>query len=265
MLLQVFNSLGLQNKRNYYRISTMLERGWLVSEAENHKRSTLYRLKTARNLNGSAKPPVFDSHEEPKAAPSDVTVPPPYSGVDEDCEEIPPPPEDSGLNERSTPQKRAKGSARRALQQARLSKGKNKQPESGQHQMVTVPEELPEIEMKVEQEWMDASAIVPFGKPNPKNHALQAESPLAISFSPRDFTELDIPLSSNIPMSTTRAQREKRILGKLQVKDPFHMSRSCTFLTIELTTSMNVVWFARRKNWLGLRFVVCVITSLLST
>ncbi|CAM6083280.1 unnamed protein product [Calypogeia fissa] len=213
-MIEVFNSLGLQNKRNYYRISTMLERNLLVSEAENHKRSTLYRLKTARNVNGCAQASGFESYEGPKVTPFAETVPPPESGFNEDCEEIVPP-QPSSLNDRSVPQRKAKGSARKALQQARLSKGKAKQSEQLQDKVEMVREELPEIEMKVEPEWNDSNAIVPFGNTNWKN---QGESPLAISFVPREFKNLESPLSSNIPVSTTRAQREKRILEKLQAE-----------------------------------------------
>lgn len=47
--MQLWKQLGLNNKRNYYRVTNMLAKRCIVSEAEQHKRSMIYRLRTASN------------------------------------------------------------------------------------------------------------------------------------------------------------------------------------------------------------------------
>ncbi|EFJ22952.1 hypothetical protein SELMODRAFT_415980 [Selaginella moellendorffii] len=46
MMMEVWKRIGLNNKRNYYRIQNMTIKNGILFEAENHKRSTLYRLRT---------------------------------------------------------------------------------------------------------------------------------------------------------------------------------------------------------------------------
>ncbi|KAL3699830.1 hypothetical protein R1sor_017852 [Riccia sorocarpa] len=75
-MMEVFNRLGLQNKRNYCRVATMLARQCLVSEAENHKRSTLYRLKTADRATGAAAAaaPFMSRNDSGEASPEVLAI-----------------------------------------------------------------------------------------------------------------------------------------------------------------------------------------------
>lgn len=51
---QVLKRLGLHNKRNYYRVTNMMATQVVLSEAETHKRSTLYRLRTPQHAAAAA-------------------------------------------------------------------------------------------------------------------------------------------------------------------------------------------------------------------
>lgn len=48
---EIWKRLGLNNKRNYYRLTNMVSRFGLHLQAESHKRSMLYRVWTPSNLN----------------------------------------------------------------------------------------------------------------------------------------------------------------------------------------------------------------------
>lgn len=48
---EIWKRLGLNNKRNYYRLTNMVSRFGLHLQAESHKRSMLYRVWTQSNLN----------------------------------------------------------------------------------------------------------------------------------------------------------------------------------------------------------------------
>jgi len=48
---EIWKRLGLNNKRNYYRLTNMVSRFGLHLQAGSHKRSMLYRVWTPGNLN----------------------------------------------------------------------------------------------------------------------------------------------------------------------------------------------------------------------
>jgi hypothetical protein len=75
-LFQIWKKMGLNNKRNYYRVTNMLAMQSIVSEAVNHKRSMMYRLRTISNATHGA--PHVPANPEFCAPPS--VVPPGMDG-----------------------------------------------------------------------------------------------------------------------------------------------------------------------------------------
>ncbi|CAM6048916.1 unnamed protein product [Sphagnum compactum] len=53
-MTDIWKKMGLNNKRNYYRVTNMLAMQSIVSEAVNHKRSMMYRLRTISNATHGA-------------------------------------------------------------------------------------------------------------------------------------------------------------------------------------------------------------------
>ncbi|KAH9562911.1 hypothetical protein CY35_05G096600 [Sphagnum magellanicum] len=71
-MTDIWKKMGLNNKRNYYRVTNMLAMQSIVSEAVNHKRSMMYRLRTISNATHGA--PHVPANPEFCAPPS--VVPP---------------------------------------------------------------------------------------------------------------------------------------------------------------------------------------------
>ena len=71
-LTQIWKQLGLNNKRNYFRVTNMLAKGCIVSEAEQHKKSMLYRLRTASNATLASNPKMPDDPGNPEQEPQSI-------------------------------------------------------------------------------------------------------------------------------------------------------------------------------------------------
>lgn len=75
-MMDIWKQLGLNNKRNYFRVTNMLAKGCIVSEAEQHKKSMLYRLRTAPNAFQPASNPT-PADQEPHFIPPLAQIAPP--------------------------------------------------------------------------------------------------------------------------------------------------------------------------------------------
>ncbi|EFJ16205.1 hypothetical protein SELMODRAFT_421838 [Selaginella moellendorffii] len=71
-MMEVWKRIGLNNKRNYYRIQNMTVKHGLLFEAENHKRSTIYRLRTTKRKRSDSENENDDEPRETGADPDSL-------------------------------------------------------------------------------------------------------------------------------------------------------------------------------------------------
>jgi len=71
---EIWKRLGLNNKRNYFRITNMVPRFGLHLQAESHKRSMLYRVWTHNNLNSYSNngPGNYQQHAQREVGTSEL-------------------------------------------------------------------------------------------------------------------------------------------------------------------------------------------------
>ncbi|KAG6553782.1 hypothetical protein Mapa_004699 [Marchantia paleacea] len=202
-MMEVFNRLGLQNKRNYCRVATMLARQCLVSEAENHKRSTLYRLKTIDNSFTAAQTHAVGSAEGRKVKAPEIAA---------SCQTSASVRDDALLLHSKEATTSLLKTVKEVKQQGKKSSRSRKKPESvqegeGRAKNTQVLSLLNKDVLVSERESKDSE---------PGLEGLEKTSPLTsrVPVAPTRTTQPH----SGVQVSTTRAQREQRILEKLQAE-----------------------------------------------
>ncbi|OAE25980.1 hypothetical protein AXG93_1712s1600 [Marchantia polymorpha subsp. ruderalis] len=198
-MMEVFNRLGLQNKRNYCRVATMLARQCLVSEAENHKRSTLYRLKTINNSYSAAQTQALVSAEGQKVKTLEIAASSPTSASGRDDALILHPKE-AGTSLMKT--------VKEVKQQGKKTRRSRKKPES-------VQEGEGRAKNTQVLSLLNKDVLVSDRENKGSEAGLQGlEKTSLVPVVPIRTTQPH----SGVQVSTTRAQREQRILEKLQVE-----------------------------------------------
>ncbi|KAL2652072.1 hypothetical protein R1flu_020200 [Riccia fluitans] len=223
-MMEVFNRLGLQNKRNYCRVATMLARQCLVSEAENHKRSTLYRLKTGDRASGGAAAPLMSRNDSGEGSPK---VPAIMSREDTEHASVAAPadPQTSGFimyNDHALQAERSTSAVPSPVtdlqRQETESRSSRKQPGIAQDIGGRKVREKDRKELLL----LNRDILASEKESGSYNNALSVvEHPSSVISSPveqvpptrttQNHSGVQVP-------TTTRAQREQRILEKLQAE-----------------------------------------------